>query len=193
MAGDGDSGSQFCAECGQSFPPDEMVRFEDLWVCARCKPVFFQRLREGAELPTQLVYAGFWIRFVAKIIDGILMGVVNMALMFALGQGFDPGSGPASPLFLLSMTASGLIGFALQVGYTTFFIGKYAATPGKMACGLKVVRADGGPVSYWRAFGRYFGEMLSGLILYIGYIMVAFDEEKRGLHDRICDTRVVRK
>jgi len=192
-AGDIDMGAHLCAECGLSFPSDEMVRFQDMWVCARCKPVFFQRLREGGELPTQLRYAGFWIRFVAKFIDGILVGVVNMFVMVVLGQSFDPGSAPASPLFFLSLTASSLFGFALQVGYATFFIGKFAATPGKMACGLKVVRTDGGTVSYWRAFGRYFGEMLSGLILYIGYIMAAFDEEKRALHDRICDTRVVYK
>ena len=192
-AGGEGSGSLFCAECGQSFPPDEMVRFEDLWVCARCKPVFFQRLREGAALPTQLHYAGFWIRVAASTIDFILVTVVNASITFAFGLGFTPASDPASPLFFLPIIASSFIGFALQVGYATFFIGKYGATPGKMACGLKVVRPDGGAVSYLRAFGRFFGKMLSGLVFCIGYIMVAFDEEKQGLHDRICDTRVVHK
>ena len=72
-------------------------------------------------------------------------------------------------------------------------VGKHGATPGKMACGLKVVSPDGGPVSYGKACGRFFAEMLSGLTLGIGYIMVAFDDEKRALHDRICNTRVIRK
>jgi uncharacterized RDD family membrane protein YckC len=72
-------------------------------------------------------------------------------------------------------------------------VGKFAATPGKMACGLKVIMSDGSQVTYWRALGRHFAKVLSVLILYIGYIMVAFDEEKRGLHDRICDTRVIHK
>ena len=73
-----------------------------------------------------------------------------------------------------------------------FFLGKFGATPGKMACKLKVVRPDGERISYARALGRHFAEMLSGIILYIGYIMAAFDEEKRTLHDRICDTRVIK-
>jgi uncharacterized RDD family membrane protein YckC len=55
-----------------------------------------------------------------------------------------------------------------------------------------VITADGEPITYWRAFGRYFGKLLSGIILGIGYLMAAFDEEKRALHDRICHTRVVK-
>jgi uncharacterized RDD family membrane protein YckC len=62
-----------------------------------------------------------------------------------------------------------------------------------MACGLKVVTEDGQRLSYMRAFGRYFAEIISGMILYIGYIMAAFDYEKRALHDRICTTRVIKK
>ena len=71
-------------------------------------------------------------------------------------------------------------------------VGRHGATPGKMAWGLKVIRADGGTVSYGRAFGRFWAQLLSGLLLGIGFIMVAFDDEKRALHDHICDTRVIR-
>ena len=66
------------------------------------------------------------------------------------------------------------------------------ATIGKKALRLKVVMPDGGRVSLGRAFGRYFAKMLSGIPLYIGFIMVGFDSEKRGLHDYICNTRVIR-
>jgi uncharacterized RDD family membrane protein YckC len=62
-----------------------------------------------------------------------------------------------------------------------------------MALKLRVVRADGSPVGYGLAAGRYLSKILSALILLIGYIMAAFDEQKRALHDRICDTRVVRE
>jgi uncharacterized RDD family membrane protein YckC len=86
-----------------------------------------------------------------------------------------------------------LIQFGIGVAYETWFVGKFAATPGKMACKIKVVNADGSKVSYLKALGRYFAKMLSSLILFIGYIMVAFDSEKRGLHDHICNTRVIRK
>jgi uncharacterized RDD family membrane protein YckC len=70
-------------------------------------------------------------------------------------------------------------------------IGKYGATVGKMACKIKVITADGQPVSYARAFGRYFAKVLSSLTLLIGFIIAAFDSEKRSLHDHICNTRVV--
>ena len=88
-------------------------------------------------------------------------------------------------------------GFFLSIGlmifYTTYFVGKYGATPGKMICKLKIIRPDGTELTYMRAFGRFFGEWLSSMILYIGYIMVGFDKEKRALHDMICDTRVIKQ
>ena len=62
-----------------------------------------------------------------------------------------------------------------------------------MAVKIKVVRPDGSPIGYGRAFGRYFGFLLSYVICLIGLIMAAFDSEKRALHDRICDTRVIYK
>ena len=61
-----------------------------------------------------------------------------------------------------------------------------------MALGLKVVRPDGSRVGYGRAVARYFAAMLGGMILGIGYLLVAFDSEKRALHDMICDTRVIK-
>ena len=84
------------------------------------------------------------------------------------------------------------VGIMLAAFYYIFFHGKFGATPGKMACGLKVVRADGSKLTYGRAMGRFFGDILSGIILGIGYLMIAFDDEKRALHDRICDTRVIK-
>jgi uncharacterized RDD family membrane protein YckC len=82
---------------------------------------------------------------------------------------------------------------AANFGYQIFFLGKYGATLGKMACGLRVITAEGGKISYARATGRVFAEMLSGMICYIGYIMVGFDVQKRALHDHICNTRVIYK
>jgi uncharacterized RDD family membrane protein YckC len=81
----------------------------------------------------------------------------------------------------------------MQLAYYVFFVGKYGATPGKMACGLRIVLADGGKLTYGRATGRFFAEWVSSMILGIGYLMVAFDDEKRSLHDRIVGTRVVHK
>jgi uncharacterized RDD family membrane protein YckC len=62
-----------------------------------------------------------------------------------------------------------------------------------MAVGLKVVRTDGSGLGWGIAVGRFFMYIVSGIILLIGYIMAGFDEEKRALHDRVCDTRVIYK
>jgi uncharacterized RDD family membrane protein YckC len=87
------------------------------------------------------------------------------------------------------------ITMGIAVAYYTFFVGKFGATPGKMATSLLIVNADGSKVSYAKALGRYFAtEFISGCFtLGIGYLMVAWDPEKRALHDRICGTRVIRK
>jgi uncharacterized RDD family membrane protein YckC len=178
------TGTAPCSECGRSFSQNDMIRYENSWICAECKPIFFQRVKEGAILPGVMVYGGFWIRFAAKFVDGIVLGVANqlLALVLApvLGESYYYGLGT-------------LISVALGAAYTTFLLGKYGATLGKMAFGLKVVTADGGKVSYGRACGRHFAEIISSLILCIGYIMAAFDEQKRTLHDRICNTRVIKK
>ena len=86
-----------------------------------------------------------------------------------------------------------LLSHVINFFMTTFFLWKYQATPGKMALGLKVITADGSRLSYLRCVGRFFGEIVSGLILNIGYIIAAFDSEKRALHDHMCATRVVKK
>ena len=178
-----------CAECGRVFPADEMVSYGDLHVCAACKPVFFQRIKEGAPLPGTVAYGGFWIRFAAKFLDGVILGVVS-GVIAAVNGVLTQTASPETALTIMML--NWVIGMAIGIGYATFFVGKFGATPGKMACGLKIIMADGGRVTYMRAFGRFFAEYLSMLIFYIGYIMAAFDDEKRTLHDRVCDTRVIR-
>jgi uncharacterized RDD family membrane protein YckC len=197
-----------CCECDRTFPESDMVSFEGRWVCAGCKPQFFQRIREGAVLPGEMVYAGFWIRFGAKFIDGVVLTMallVIMAIVIGLGLAFyaakirGDGHGPAG-LGLLATFGPMIIQIVLQLVYSgmvilynAYFIGRYGATPGKMACGLRVVTADGQRVTYGRAFGRAFAELLSRITCSIGYIIAAFDDEKRALHDHVCSTRVIRK
>ncbi|HEO70153.1 MAG TPA: RDD family protein, partial [Candidatus Hydrogenedentes bacterium] len=184
------SSMHMCAECRRPFSADQMVRYGDAWICARCKPLFFQRLKEGGALPMTMRYSGFWIRFGAVMIDGIVLQVANVILMGILGATLGAASEERALLSTgVIMTLSSLIGML----YETLLVGKYGATVGKMAVGVKVVRPDGSPLTYLRAFGRHWGKMVSGLTMGIGYLMAAFDGEKRALHDRICDTRVVCK
>ena len=102
------------------------------------------------------------------------------------------GQEPRPPMRAFAGGIVQLLLYALGIAFETYFLGRFGATPGKMACGLKVVRPDGEKITYGRAFGRTLASLLSGMIIYIGYIIAAFDEERRTLHDRICDTRVVK-
>ncbi|MFH0879927.1 MAG: RDD family protein, partial [Lentisphaerota bacterium] len=135
-------------------------------------------------------YAGFWLRFAAVFIDGMLLSVINYGLYFGFLFGFR---GKGEQFMFVTQIAISIIQMAISAGYEIWMIGKYGATLGKMACKIHVVTADGGPVSYARSTGRYFSKILSQIILMIGYIMAAFDDEKRALHDRICNTRVVKR
>jgi uncharacterized RDD family membrane protein YckC len=183
-------GQVLCAECGKPFPPEEVIRHGDQYICAACKPVFLQKLKEGVTPRGALNYAGFWIRVLAYIIDTVILDIFLVPLSFAIR--FAVG-GPVNPLQInwTAMLVNTPISLLLVCSYYTFFVGKYGATPGKMATKLRIVNPDGSPVSYAKALGRMFAVMVSFLCCYIGVLMVAWDAEKRGLHDRMCSTRVI--
>lgn len=145
-------------------------------------------------------YGGFWIRFLAKIIDGILLAVVgNIINGVVLGsrmkefEQFDPEDPAAIAAVFALFGLLLLVGAAIGLAYHWFFLAKFAATPGKLAVGLRIVRSDGSALSHGRIVARFFSEYLSSFVLCIGYLIAAFDDEKRTLHDYICDTRVVKK
>ena len=186
-----------CAECGKLFPADETLRYGDVRVCANCKPAFLQKLQEGAAINTgALNYASFGPRFLAFVIDNVILFVVNWGIQFAvLGVGVatvghTPGARPAVPLTLSFLAMA--LAMTVRVCYESLLVGRYGATVGKMALKLQVVTAEGQRVSYARAFGRYFAKILSGLTCLIGFIIAAFDTpQRRALHDYICNTRVI--
>jgi uncharacterized RDD family membrane protein YckC len=181
-----------CAECGRIFNRQDLISHGTMYVCANCKPVFMQKLAEGASLNTgMLSYAGFWTRFAAKFLDGLILGAIFMVpLFYVIIKGATSGRSARFQLLQVFLQFGYL---AANVLYQVFFLGKYGATLGKMACKIRVVTADGLEIGYARATGRVFAEMLSGLICDIGYIIAAFDSQKRALHDHICNTRVVMK
>lgn len=193
-----------CAVSGQRRPKRDMLEFEGRWVSAEHKEEFFQRLREGVTQPHEMVYASFGRRFAAKFIDGVLLwiiGIVPQGLCGLLLLGsfsvFTPDTSQVEPEALMSrmllfQAATQVLGVAIGIAYALYFIRKQDATPGKRMLGLKLVRADGSKLSKGRIVGRYFAEIVSAMILCIGYLMAAFDKEaRRALHDRMCDTRVI--
>ena len=151
-------------------------------------------------------YAGFWIRVAAKIIDSLIIGLpIGLLMLVAIfGFGFNnpffngvtPGAAPnlqsMLPALGLQLGLQALI-MILNGFYTVWFVYKYSATPGKMVCGLRVVNADGSKLSLGKNIGRYGAELVSGLACDLGYVIVAFDAQKRGLHDHMCNTRVIYK
>ena len=197
--------TKICSQCGQSFPADQVVTFDGKIICSACKPAFVQKIKEGAAVDSDLRYGGFWIRFGAKIIDGLVLGVIQMLAFIPLYMFFLSSMMPEIALqnpedvennlqlFIFVFGTIWLVLIFIFIVYLTFFVGKFAATPGKMACGLKIVAPDGSKISYLRAFGRVFGEWLNSFTFGIGYIIAGFDREKRALHDIICSTRVVHK
>lgn len=123
-----------------------------------------------------LIYAGFWERFGAAFIDGIVLILPNLFFTYAIG----PGVGD-----VLSIVV-GWLYFALMES------GSGQATLGKRAVGLKVVNAEGHQISFGQATGRHFGKILSTIILFIGYLMMLWDEKKQTLHDKMANTYVVK-
>ena len=132
-------------------------------------------------------FGGFWIRMVAYIIDAILLNIASSIVgavvginMYAIDiDSYDPRTG------LISVAITWLY-FALMESSAR------GATLGKMAVGLRVVTDTGQRLSFLHATGRFFAKFISAIILGIGFIMVAFTDRKRGLHDMIASTLVVK-
>ena len=135
-----------------------------------------------------VTYGGFWVRVLAYVIDGILLGAIGGII----GRLFGPLDPEISfdDLFLSPQT-----GLSVIVGWLYFALlesSERGATVGKMALGLRVVTDQGQRLTFLNATGRYFAKFISALILGIGFIMVAFTDRKRGLHDMIAGTLVVK-
>lgn len=145
------------------------------------------------------IYAGFWIRFGANLIDSIVLliplWVLNTIILLVTGVStFDYTTGVVDENaflggYILALLVNILIGVLYFVVLES---SNNQGTVGKMAVGVKVVDVNGERITFARSLGRYFSKMLSG-IMYIGYIMIGLTKEKRGLHDFIAGTYVVKK
>ena len=120
--------------------------------------------------------AGFWRRFFAALLDGIIVGIVYGILVAAIG-----GAG-----------AYGL-GLLVSLGYFTYFEGSdNGQTPGKMALGIRVIDfGGGGSIGYGRAFIRWIGRFVSQLPILLGYFWMLWDKERQTWHDKFANAVVV--
>ena len=144
------------------------------------------------------MYAGFWKRFLAFIIDNIILQAVMYTLMMLMGLYNSLPQDPAAmtPDVLMRtavMFASfGIGSFLITVLYWAVFeASPLMATPGKLALGIKVVDMDGQRISFFKSLGRNLGKIITGLTLNIGYVMAGFTVRKQALHDKMANALVI--
>lgn len=148
-----------------------------------------------------LEYAGFWIRLGAGIIDLAILVFITWIItnvFAALCQGC--GMAAVSPLlggitfgysFLLVLIIWVIV-WLMEIAYFIGFWVWRGQTPGKMVMGIKVIRTDSSPITLPYALLRYLGYIILAMTLFIGFIWIAFDSHKQGIHDKIADTYVVK-
>jgi uncharacterized RDD family membrane protein YckC len=144
-----------------------------------------------------MAYAGFWLRVVAVLIDGFIVYIAQMVIVLAAGA-MAPAVGS------VTSSSGAITGFVTIVAFLMVLLleilywpilesSKTQATLGKMAVGIKVTDHAGNRVSFLRALGRNLAKIVSGLLLFTGFLLVAFTERKQGLHDIWAGTLVVKK
>ncbi|HLE36474.1 MAG TPA: RDD family protein [Candidatus Acidoferrales bacterium] len=147
-------------------------------------------------------YAGFWLRFLAYLIDSLVLSVPAVFLVFLMFVGMAGSLSQierrnevvpvlGSILFLILFYV--LLFAGLWLYYAIMESSSWQATLGKKALNLQVTDLDGRRISFGRASGRFFGKLISGMILNIGYIMAGFTEKKQALHDMIAGCLVLRR
>lgn len=176
----------FCATCGREQEPG--TRF-----CPNCGAAIAggpgyapgMNYPAGGEFAAGEEYMGFWIRVAAALIDIILISLVAAVVGLVLRLLLGGGGG---------QTASNLIGVVVSWTYHVAFITAKGQTLGKMIVGIQVVNREGNIPGLGAVLLREIvGKFLSGIALFLGYLWVGWDKEKRGWHDHIGGTWVVRK
>lgn len=157
-----------CSQCNTSNPPEAAF-------CSNCgNPLApSQRPSEAGAVRQEpaVEYMGFWIRFLAMIVDGVIVSIITIVLSLAFPY-------------------VGILGGWV---YHTLFIGLKGQTPGKMALGIKVINERGEvPGLGYAALREIPGKIISGIVILLGFIWVAFDSRKQAWHDKIARTYVVR-
>lgn len=149
--------------------------------------------------------AGILLRFLATVVDSILLGIVNSVLLVpffavvgitsakqdSMTEEEAVGAGIA-----LIVTYLGAMGGQFVIGWLYSAImesSRFQGTLGKIVLGIRVTDLSGQRVGFGRATGRYFAKILSAMIFCVGFLMVAFTEKKQGLHDMIASTLVLKK
>ena len=139
------------------------------------------------------MYAGFWLRFAAYLIDSILLGLIFFPLGLGLGLMMGATGNNQNPELMLGLNGGlNMVSLVVTWLYSSLLeSSSWQGTVGKKLIGLRVTDLDGRRISFGRATGRHFGKILSGLICLAGFIMAAFTEKHQALHDQLAGTLVL--
>ena len=203
-----------CSECNREISEEELIRFGEIIVCANCKPLYVQKLKEGV-VKSELKQANFGVRALALFVDSLIIIIMFFICTFSHW-----------PFLLSFYHLDWIIFLVLFFLYFPMFLFVKGATPGKLLFHLRVTKADGSKLTFPRSCARFFVQFFpiivsmivsliiikkainSGslsievsdwiinpciLVFILMHISAAFDKQGRALHDRICRTRVVMK
>jgi uncharacterized RDD family membrane protein YckC len=206
-------GVAFCNACGQPVPSASVVppippvspAPPQTPVSSQYAPGYVPPVQAAWQTSARppVAYAGFWLRLVAFIIDAIVLHfvftIVTLPFIASMGiRGIMRGHMPMSPEELIPLMRQLFHIFLIRtvlnwLYYALLESSAWQATLGKKALGLEVTDMQGTRISFGRATGRFFAKIISALILWIGFIMAGFTEEKQALHDMIAGTLVIRR
>jgi len=203
-------GAAFCSNCGQGFPVAVAARAPILSASvaapmeggAAAIPAY-----AGYAAVPRVEYAGFWLRFLAFLIDNVVMGIafvlILIPLIFLTGLGGFIGTIHPDEDFndVGILMLIGLIFLAATVSLVFTWLyhalmesSEWQATVGKKVLGLVVTDLAGQRVSFWRATARHFAKIITNMVpAFIGYIMAGFTEKKQALHDMLAGCLVLRR
>ena len=195
-----EEGNRFCQACGQEVGAAVAT--------APSGTVYSGPVVANARASAPLQYGGFWVRFAASLVDGLILGIpmgaVALVLIFLFG-GFgllihmnpgDPGAARAFAVTMIPILFLVMLVFVILqwLYFASMESSPRQATFGKSIMDLRVANLEGQRISFGHATGRFFAKFVSGMIPFaIGYLMAAFTEKKQALHDFIAGTLVLRK
>jgi len=153
---------------------------------------------------TTVTYAGFWKRFVARLLDSMIIGLSSLIVLLVVGIFTGIGFGISAmsvenweDIVPVVIVLFGLYGVVLVcitwLYYALLESSARQATVGKMVMGIVVTDLNNNRITFGRATGRYFAKILSGLIFCIGYMMAGFTQKKQALHDMLSGCLVANK
>jgi len=186
-------GATFCTACGQAF--------------STAAAMISRPMNAQVAATARVEYGGFWLRFLAYLIDGavIIIGicVVAVPLVFLTGLGAylsqinpeedwnENGAWVIIPMIFLLATASLAVTWLYHALMES---SEWQATVGKKVLGLVVTDMEGRRVSFWRATGRHFAKIVTNMVpAFIGYILAGFTEKKQALHDMIAGCLILQR